>query len=554
MGLLLLAITLAIVFSLIMYSKTCNENKNIHLINNGLIIVLTLLLNLIDINKGFNIIRLFSLLITSLLFYNVLTKKLFNKTFELNNNLEKYIKLIGWSLILIVFIFSLLNIDKYYLRMPLDYETFKVDKNPYPLLFEGFLDGHLYINIVPDPKLALLENPYAYRPNVDYLWDFCYYNNHYYVYFGVAPVILFYFPIYILTLGNLIPTYELVNIFLFILAFTYSTLAFIRVYKHFKKNISIPIFIIIIISLFICGGYELIALAFDPLYNTPILCGTTFIYILIYYTFKAIEEDKKLSFALVGFAFTVILASRPNLAVIIFPLLVFLIPYLFNNFKKNIINVLPCIITLTIGLSLLGTYNFLRFGNPLDFGSNYQLTVSDVSKNKILLENIPAALYYYLFQPPLPQTSIPYLRICALDIKWFKLSHYTYTYPTIGLFTIPLCLLSFLGFNKNNELKYRWFNFFFILNIFILSIFNFSLAGVHFRYLMDLLPMTIFISLLNIAITFSNIKDNKDIFLGVIFIIIALTIYYFLNLYVNELYIRLNNNLWLKNLIYNLIR
>ena len=217
MGLLLLAIILAIVFSLFMYSKTCNENKNIHLINNVLIIVLTLLLNLIDINKGFNIIRLFSLLISSLLIYNVLTKKLFNKTFELNNNLEKYIKLIGWSLILIVFIFSFLNIDKYYLRMPLDYETFKVDKNPYPLLFEGFLDGHLYINIVPDPKLGLLENPYAYRPNVDYLWDFCYYNNHYYIYFGVAPVILFYFPIYFITLGNLIPTYELVNIFLFII-------------------------------------------------------------------------------------------------------------------------------------------------------------------------------------------------------------------------------------------------------------------------------------------------------------------------------------------------
>ena len=76
MGLLLLAITLAIVFSLIMYSKTCNENKNIHLINNGLIIVLTLLLNLIDINKGFNIIRLFSLLIKSLLLNNYLIKLL----------------------------------------------------------------------------------------------------------------------------------------------------------------------------------------------------------------------------------------------------------------------------------------------------------------------------------------------------------------------------------------------------------------------------------------------------------------------------------------------
>ena len=36
----------------------------------------------------------------------------------------------------------------------------------------------------------------------NYLWDTAYYEGHYYVYFGVVPVLLFYLPFYLVTGAN----------------------------------------------------------------------------------------------------------------------------------------------------------------------------------------------------------------------------------------------------------------------------------------------------------------------------------------------------------------
>lgn len=558
MEIIYLLLILTFVFILAIFSKSLIKYKNINLINKILIFNTLLLIELFNVKDNinnvlnFNYIQFFALLSISFLFYNIINKDLLKSEVQIDEKFEKIIKKIGLIGLIIIIFVSFNDPNKYYLKIPLNYENFNIAKNPYPLLFEGFLNGHLYINIEPDPGLALLENPYAYRPNVDYLWDFCYYNNHYYIYFGVAPVILFYFPIYFLTLGHAIPSYELVNLFLYVLSFVFSTLAFIRVTKHFTKKTNPILLIILSLTLFICGGYGLLRYADGPLYNTPILCGTTFMYILIYYTFKAVEENNKISFGIVGFSFIVILASRPNLAIIILPLLVILVPYLLIDIKKNIFNVLPCFIILFFGMMLLGSYNYLRFGNVLDFGSNYQLTVSDISKNKVLLENIPAAMFYYLFQPPRPIENMPHLILNLLDVKWFNLNHYVYTFPTIGLFTIPLSYMIFMGFSRKNSFNFKLMNTLFLLNIIILAIFDFSLAGVHIRYLMDLLPMTMFISIVNIAILINNTK-NKNIVFGVCFIVICLSIYYFLNLYTNEWYINLTDHQFMKKLIYNLI-
>ena len=67
-------------------------------------------------------------------------------------------------------------------------------RNQYELLTESILNGHLYIEYDDvDPALAEMDNPYdpASRDalGVSFHWDHAFYNGHYYMYFGIVPVL-----------------------------------------------------------------------------------------------------------------------------------------------------------------------------------------------------------------------------------------------------------------------------------------------------------------------------------------------------------------------------
>ena len=73
----------------------------------------------------------------------------------------------------------------------------------YELLAESLAHGHVALEVEPDPRLMALDNPYDLdartASGANYIWDSAYYNGHYYVYFGVVPVLLFYLPVYLAT-------------------------------------------------------------------------------------------------------------------------------------------------------------------------------------------------------------------------------------------------------------------------------------------------------------------------------------------------------------------
>lgn len=77
------------------------------------------------------------------------------------------------------------------------------DHYQYELLTESFLDGRLDIPFNDSQELSQLENPYdpilREESGVTFHWDFAYYNDQYYVYFGVVPVLLTFLPYQLLT-------------------------------------------------------------------------------------------------------------------------------------------------------------------------------------------------------------------------------------------------------------------------------------------------------------------------------------------------------------------
>ncbi len=88
----------------------------------------------------------------------------------------------------------------------------------YQKLAEAIADGHVYLNDQVPEWLKQMENPYdrnergrlAAETGEPYLWDNVYYNGHYYVYFGIVPVLLAYLPYYLIfhaALPNTAPIY-----------------------------------------------------------------------------------------------------------------------------------------------------------------------------------------------------------------------------------------------------------------------------------------------------------------------------------------------------------
>ncbi|PJM72736.1 hypothetical protein CS006_09255 [Bifidobacterium primatium] len=86
----------------------------------------------------------------------------------------------------------------------------------------------------------------------------------------------------------------------------------------------------------------------------------------------------------------------------------------------------------------LFAYNLWRFGSPLDFGNDYQLTVTDLTRYREPLSVLPQILGYYLFQPPRLIDSFPWL-----DVPFTHVEPWQYTERMICgfLWFMPACLL-----------------------------------------------------------------------------------------------------------------
>jgi len=95
-------------------------------------------------------------------------------------------------------------------------------KNPpaedsaYNLLVQGFRAGQLNLKIEPPAGFAQLADPYHLAPDSPYmreLTDMSYYGGKLYLYFGVTPVLVLFWPYAALT-GHYLPENDAVVIFL----------------------------------------------------------------------------------------------------------------------------------------------------------------------------------------------------------------------------------------------------------------------------------------------------------------------------------------------------
>ena len=206
-------------------------------------------------------------------------------------------------------------------------------------LASAILDGKTYIDSddVPD-SLKELSNPYdtalraikSQQTGDKYRWDVAYFNGHYYVYFGIVPLLLMYLPFRLLT-SSPFPT--TVGIIIFAILFTIGVYKLITLLAEKKfKNLTVrDVLLIFITTVISCG---LIFLVKRPdFYSIPIITGMTFsvfgIYNWVYGLYN--EKTSKLRFLVGSLCMALVAGCRPQML-----LLTFLAIPLF--FKKYLIN------------------------------------------------------------------------------------------------------------------------------------------------------------------------------------------------------------------------
>lgn len=261
-------------------------------------------------------------------------------------------------------------------------------RDQYERLADAFLDGHLYIDYGSvDPKLLAMDNPYDTEARealgVEYHWDHAFYNGHYYMYFGVVPVLLLFLPFKALT-GLTLTTFHATQ--LFVSAFFCGVFLLFRLLaRRFFKEISFGAWLMLTLTVSVTSLWNCIAC--PALYNTAVSSALCMEIWSLYFYIKAVwdteDADKALRLAFLGGLFGALAAGcRPPIALgnlVAIPLLVrFLKQHRMNGrlWLRLLLVLLPYV---AVAAGLMW-YNNVRFDSPFEFGQSYQLTVADQSR------------------------------------------------------------------------------------------------------------------------------------------------------------------------------
>lgn len=329
-------------------------------------------------------------------------------------------------------------------------------RNQYELMAESILDGHIDLHYDEEDTLSELDNPYdpAQREGYYYHWDHAYYNGHYYMYFGVAPVFLAFLPYRLLT-GEALPTYQATGLFAAVFVAGIFALFHLLSKRFFKK---LPFSVYLSLSVAVSVMSVWYAAAEPALYCTAITSAIALQVWSLYFFIRAVyverRENRQILLAAVGALLgALVFACRPTIALanlLVIPMLVTFLRqrrFSWGLLGKLSLAALPYLL---VGAALM-LYNYARFENPFEFGQAYQLTVADQTAYAVTLN-----------KEALIKIANGFLQVFCYVGSWWE------TFPyivTSGVFwNFPLLLLcaaafrfsSFRVMRRNKALSLTW--------------------------------------------------------------------------------------------------
>ena len=388
--------------------------------------------------------------------------------------------------------------------------------------FDAWQKGQIELDLAVDRRLAALENPYdpTERKNsgARYSWDYAFFDGKYYSYFGIAPILTVHAPIYAVT-GKL-PNIALTCLILAVLAVITTALAYREVMLRFVKKPNLWLFLLGLAGVVCASGVYLGVLCSD-MYYVAVLSAQVFSMAFVALAVRSMREEKlwarMIMLVLAALALTLTVWSRPTVAlmcVAVFPLFIeFIFKIRKDTLKDGILTVASFALPLIAGAAAVMWYNNARFGSPLDFGANYQLTVSDVSLNTIDFKYLFSSLFSY-FLCPMWQTDaksfIEMQRIMVLPSG----SRYFYADRYCGVFAygLPLGIIAYPRLaliEKHRGERDVWKTAVVCVTALLalgIAFSDFCLGGVNMRYIYDI---SVLLSMVSAAVLI-NLTEKSE--------------------------------------------
>ena len=368
----------------------------------------------------------------------------------------------------------------------------EINYHQYIELAKAFANGQLYIGIEPNSALMAMDNPYDTNARaaakIEYLWDYAYYNGHYYVYFGVLPALLYQLP-YLLITGQDLPVAvdTVISAIVFCCGVVYLMK---KICDRWFPKMTQGLFVLLLLVLLL-GSWAAYACAVPGHYGVPIITGLTcLVWGLAFWIGATAGGTIRVGRAMVGSLFiALIIACRPQL--LAGGLIgVVLLAGCFRHMEKPVFarRVALALVPFVVVFALVCWYNAARFGSPFDFGANYNLTTNDMTHRAFTLDRMPFALFTYLIQLPVITLDYPYLAVTDTSSGYYGVNIVECMWG--GLFALaPVLLISVLLALKQFRKRFRPAPLALALTSlfigFVLVVFDANGAGVLMRYTMD---------------------------------------------------------------------
>ena len=291
--------------------------------------------------------------------------------------------------------------------------TYVEPEGYYNLQTLGFMRGHLYVALEPNPALLALPDPYDPVANAPYrVHDMTLWQGKYYLYFGVAPVLVVFLPFRLIT-GRFLAEPMAVAMFCSIgLGMAASLLMHLR--RHWFPKYSGWHALILVAALGL-GCPTLLLNQLPQFYQVPISCAYAFSMAGLFCIGRMLTADpcrRGRWLLAAGFLLGLTQAARPNY-VLSMPLLLLPVWWCACNSGGPKRMLKPLLVgfgpVAAIGIGLLA-YNWLRFGNPFEFGMRYQLAGQNfVNFTPLAWQNLGPHAAEYLWQQVWWQPSFPFL-------------------------------------------------------------------------------------------------------------------------------------------------
>jgi tetratricopeptide (TPR) repeat protein len=289
-------------------------------------------------------------------------------------------------------------------------------ENSYNLLVEGFRAGQLSLKKDVPVGLTQLADPYDPTQNVLYrsppYWvhDLSYYKGRLFLYWGITPALIVFWP-YVALTGHYL-SYAQAGVFCCAVGFLASMCLLLAIWRRYFERVSVWVVAAGGLALGLATGIPFL-LAWCDIYEIAISCAYALVLIALAAIWNALHNPshRRRWLVVASVAYGLAVGARPNL---LFGAAILLVPVAQEwREKRKVFGPLLAstgpIVLITLGLIL---HNILRFSSPLEFGQHYQLGGSRLDTLQFFsLRYFWSYFRVYLLQPAHWSGRFPFVHI-----------------------------------------------------------------------------------------------------------------------------------------------